>query len=64
MVRLFKVVGKDDLEDCIFAQCITPDKAKKAMELTEQNGFEDMVEIIQDELPLDTIEIAGKIIEL
>ena len=64
MMKLFKVVGRDELDDCTFAQCTTYDKAKRALELTEENGFEDMVEIIEDELPVDTIEIDGKLVEL
>lgn len=64
MLKLWKVVGRDELEGFVFAQCTTYDKAKRALELTEENGFEDMVEIVQDEIPVDAIEINGKIVEL
>lgn len=64
MVKLFKVVGRDELDGYTFAQCTTYDKAKRALELTEENGFEGMVEIVQDELPIDAIEICGEIIGL
>lgn len=62
--RLFNVVGMDDLEGTVFARCTTYDKAKKAMELLEAEGFEDMLDIVQDEMPVDMIEIGGKLIEL
>lgn len=39
-------------------------KQKKALKIAEQNGFEDMVEIVQDAIPVDAIIIDGKIIEL
>lgn len=63
-MRLYKVIGVDDLEGLTFAQCTTHEKAKKAQELIEENGFENCTELVQDELPLDTIEIDGKLISL
>ena len=36
----------------------------KAKELTEANGFEGMLDIVQDEMPIDVIEIGGELIEL
>lgn len=62
--RLFNVVGMDDLEGTVFARCTTYEKAQKAKELLEAEGFEDMLDIVQDEMPVDVIEIDGKYIEL
>ena len=62
--RLFNVVGMDDLEGTVFARCTTYDKAKRAMKLLEAEGFEDMLDIVQDEMPIDMIEIGGELIEL
>ena len=55
--RLFNVVGLDDLEDIIFARCTTYEKAQKVVDLLVAEGFEDMITILQDELPVDVIEI-------
>ncbi len=63
-MRLYKVIGIDDLEGLTFAQCTTHEKAKRAQELIKRNGFEHCTELVQDELPLDTIEIDGKLISL
>ena len=62
--RYFIVIGLYDLEGMIFARCTTYEKAKKAMELLEAEGFEDMLDIVQEELPIDTIEIDGEMIKL
>ena len=61
---LYNVIGLDDLEGVVFARCTTFEKAQKAKELTEENGFEGMLDIVQDETPVDVIEIGGKLIEL
>ena len=63
-MRLFNVIGLDDLEGVVFVRCTTFEKAQKAKELTEANGFEGMLDIVQDETPVDVIEIGGKLIEL
>ena len=63
-MRLFNVIGLDDLEGVVFARCTTFEKAQKVKELTEENGFEGMLDIVQDETPVDVIEIGGKLIEL
>ena len=63
-MRLFNVIGIDDLEGMVFARCTTIEKAQKAKELTEANGFEGMLDIVQDEMPIDVIEIGGELIEL
>lgn len=62
--RLYLVVGIDDLEGETFAECTTLNKAKKAMKLLEKEGLEDMLEIVQSEIPIDYVEIDGKLIEL
>lgn len=54
---LYNIVGTDDLEGMTFARCTTEVKAKKAMRLLEQNGFENTIEIRKDNLPLDVVEI-------
>ena len=61
---LFNVVGMDDLERTVFARCTTLAKAVIAQGKLEKEGFEGMLDIVQDEIPIDTIEIDGKIIEL
>lgn len=61
---LFNVVGMDDLEGTAFARCTTYEKANKVKELLEAEGFEDMIEIVQDEIPVDIIEIGGELIKL
>ena len=63
-MRLFNVAGMDDLEGAVFARCTTYEKAQKAKELLEAEGFEDMLDIVQDKMPVDVIEIGGKLIEL
>lgn len=63
-IKLYNVEGIDDLEGIIFARCTTKEKAKIAKKKLENEGFEDMLDIIQDEIPIDTIEIEGKLIEL
>lgn len=62
--RLFNVVGMDDLEGTVFARCTTHEKAQKAKTLLEAEGFEDMLDIVQDEISVDVIKIDGKLIDL
>jgi hypothetical protein len=62
--RLFNVIGTDDLEGMTFARCTTYEKALKAKECLENNGFEDMIDIVQDEIPVDVIEIDSQLLEL
>ena len=40
------------------------DKAVKAKKLLENNGYEDMLEITQDNSAVDMLEIDGELIEL
>lgn len=63
-IKLFSVIGVDDLAGCTFARCTTYEKAQKAMELLEAEGFEDMLEIFADVMPINVVEIGGKVIEL
>ena len=41
-MQIWEVNGIDDLEDTCFAQCSTKEKA---MQILEENGFEDMLEV-------------------
>ena len=61
---LFNVVGIDDLERTVFARCTTLAKAVIAQDKLEKEGFEGMLDIVQDEIPIDVIEIGGELIEL
>ena len=63
-MRLFNVVGIDDLEGTTFSMCTTYEKAQKAKEILEAEGFEGLLDIVQDEIPIDVIEIGGEMIEL
>ena len=63
-INLYNVVGIDDLEGMTFARCTTMDKAVKAKKLLENNGYEDMLEITQDNSAVDMLEIDGELIEL
>ena len=63
-MKLFNVIGLDDLEGTVFARCTTYEKAEKVKKLLEKEGFQDMIDIVQDEIQIDVIEIGGKIINL
>ena len=39
-------------------------KAVKAKECLEREGFEGMIDIVQDEIPVDVIEIDSQMLEL
>lgn len=62
--KLFNVIGIDDLEGTVFARCTTYEKAVKAKEFLEQEGFEGMIDIVQDEIAVDVIEIDSQLLEL
>lgn len=62
--KLYNVVGIDDLEGMTFARCTTLKKAEKARELLEAAGYEDILDIVQDELPVDVIEIDSQLLQL
>lgn len=63
-IRLFNVIGLDDLEGTVFTRCTTYEKAQKAKELLEAEGFEDVLDIVQDEIPINAIKIGRELIEL
>lgn len=52
------------LEGTVFARCTTYEKAVKAKEFLEQEGFEGMIDIVQDEIAVDVIEIDSQLLEL
>ena len=62
--RLFNVIGMDDFEGIVFARCTTYEKAQKAKVMLEAEGFEGVLDIVQDEMPIDVIEIDGELINL
>ena len=62
--RLYNVVGMDDLEGTTFARCTTYEKAQKAKEILEAEGFENVLDIVQDEIPVDVIEVDSQLLEL
>lgn len=62
--KLFNVIGIDDLEGMVFARCTTYEKAIKAKECLEKNGFENIIDIVQDEIPVDVIEVDSQLLEL
>ena len=59
-----EVNGIDDLEGTCFAQCSTKEKAEKAMQILEENGFENMLVVEQSSLRLDQLLIEDKLIQL
>lgn len=66
-MRLFNVIGMEDteMEGLVFARCTTYEKALKVKEILEtKEGFEDMVDIVQDLSPVDVFMIGGRIIEI
>lgn len=63
-IMLYNVVGKDDLEGTVFARCTTRKKAENAQALIEKEGFEDMLEIVRDEIPLDTVSIGDEFVRV
>lgn len=63
ITKLWDVVGIDDLEGNVFAQCTTRQIAKKAMRILEAQGFENMLEIRENNLGINRIITGGKAIE-
>ena len=61
---IWEVNGIDDLEGTCFAYCSTKEKAEKAMQILEENGFENILEVRQSNLRLDQLSIKGKLIKL
>ena len=65
MIKLYNVIGKDDLEGTVFCRCTTYEKAKIAKTMLEEDGWsEDILDIVQDEISIDVIEIDGKMMAL
>lgn len=62
--KLYNVIGLADLEGTVFASCTTYEKATKAKKMLESAGLKNFIDVVQDELPVDVIEINGEIIEL
>lgn len=60
-MQIWEVNGIDDLEGTCFAQCSTKEKA---IQILEENGFEDMLEVEQSSLRLDQLLIEDKLIQL
>lgn len=63
-MQIWEVNGIDDLEGTCFAQCSSKEKAEKAMQILEKNGFEDMLIVEQSSLQLDQLLIEDKLIQL
>ena len=61
---IWEVNGIDDLVGTCFAKCSTKAKAEKAMQILEENGFENILEVRQSNLRLDQLSIKGKLIKL
>lgn len=63
-MKIWEVNGIDDLEGTCFAQCSSKEKAEKAMQILEKNGFENMLIVEQSSLRLDQLLIEDKLIQL
>lgn len=62
-MKLWLIVGVDDLEGLTFAYCTTVEKVKKAFNLINENGFND-IEIVESDIDLDCIKFDGQRIKL
>lgn len=63
-MQIWEVNGIDDLEGTCFVQCSTKEKAEKAKQILEENGFEDILVVKQSSLRLDQLLIRGELIQL
>ena len=63
-MQIWEVVGIDDLEGSVFAQCSTEEKANKAIKLLENECLENMLVGKQRILIFDQIMIVDKFIQL
>lgn len=64
-MKLWNVIGIDDLEGLTFGRFTTQEKAIKAKEILEtKGGLEDAIDIVQDSIPIDFIEYDEKLIEI
>ena len=59
-IKLYNV----DIEDTTFCRCTSYEKALNALVLLENHGFAGMLNIFQDEIPVDVVEIDGVLVEL
>ena len=64
MNRLYNVIGLDDLDGVTCARCTSLEKAEIVKSKLEEDGYEDMLDIVQDEIPVDVVEINGELIEV
>ena len=62
--RLYNVIGTGDLKGTTFAKCTTYEKAQKAKEILGIHDLKDKLEIVQDEMPVDVIEVDSHLWEL
>lgn len=62
--HLYFVVGVDELENIIFAECTTHEKAKKAKEILDDEGYRDMIEIRRSNISIDTLIVNHKVVKL
>lgn len=62
--EIWMVIGIDDLEGTIFAQCSTEEAAKRAKVLLETNGLEGMLKVEHSNLLLDSVVLNGKLVDL
>lgn len=62
--NLWEVIGIDDLDNMVFAQCSNKEKAIKARNILEENSFKGSVDVRKSCLELDVLMINGERIEL
>lgn len=71
LLEVYSVIGYGELEisSCqrrkwTFSCCTTRERAEKVVERLKKEGFKGQIEIIQEELPLNVIEIGDDLIQL
>ena len=63
-MKLWNLIGIDDLEGLTFGRFTTDEKAIKAKNILENEGFDGALDIVQDSIPIDMINLKGKNIEI
>lgn len=63
-MKLWNLIGIDDLEGLTFGRFTTDEKAIKAKNILENEGFDGALDIVQDSIPIDMINLEGKNIEI
>ena len=63
-MKLWNLIGIDDLEGLTFGRFTTDEKAIKAKIILENEGFDGALDIVQDSIPIDMINLEGKNIEI